>query len=193
MTEGEEAEIQIDPYDYTVEKENQKLNIFYVYINGLNEHKIQHSDLLKDSKGADIICFTETHFRDDVECPIIENYKAYHTILNRTKFLGRNIKSTSLYCNDALFGTEIKQVISERGNLIILKLTNNNRSEIGELFIIVCYKEDRESKFKTKNYFENIKRHKMDLKMKHVITIGGLNGRIGTLNDNDINKLTIVT
>ena len=75
-------------------------------------------------------------------------------------------------------------MINERGNLVILKLTNGNWTEIDELFIVICYREDRESKFKTRNYFENVKQHMINYKMKNVVIIGDLNGRMGTLNDN---------
>ena len=50
-------------------------------------------------------------------------------------------------------------------------------------FLLVCYKENRESKYKTKSYFENVKRHITGQKMKHMILIGDLKGRIGTTND----------
>ena len=55
--------------------------------------------------------------------------------------------------------TKIEEIINENGNLIILKILNKNWLEIKDLFLIVCYKEDRESKYKTGNFFENIKQY----------------------------------
>ena len=60
---------------------------------------------------------------------------------------------------------------------------------IRDRFLIVCYKEDRESKFKTDDYFERIKGLIVEFRMKNIIMIGDLNGRIGQLNDNEQFKL----
>jgi exonuclease III len=165
---------------------NQILKIFYVNINGLSDKKTQNIDLDKEIKMADIICFTETHLEQDSEPPIIKKYKAFHTIVNRnrTKYIGRNIKGVSVYYKEEIPDTHIEELVNERGNLVIIKLSNPHWSEIDELFIIFCYKEDRESKFKTSDYFENIKKYMITYKMENLILVGDLNGRIGTLNDN---------
>ena len=57
-----------------------------------------------------------------------------------------------------------------------------------EIFLIVCYKDNRESKYKERNYFEKVRFYISKFKMKDIILIGDLNGRIGNENDNeDIN------
>ena len=70
-----------------------------------------------------------------------------------------------------------------------MKLSSNNWRDLKELYLIICYKEDRESKFKTLNYFDNLKQHLVNFKIRDVLIIGDLNGRIGLLNDNTELKL----
>lgn len=140
---------------------------------------------MQDINKADIICFTETHLKKEDEPPNIDGYQAFHTLVNRSEYLGRNIKGVSIYYKNNITNTQINEMLSENGNLIILKLTNANWEESEALFLIVCYREDRESKFKTDDYFENIKRYITEFKMKHIFIIGDLNGRIGRLNDNE--------
>ena len=171
------------------EKHLQSLKIFYVNINGWSSQKIQHSDVIADIDNADIICLTETHLRNEEEFPVIENYDAFHSLVNRNNYIGRNIKGVSIYFKDNLHNTNIEELINEKGNLMILKITNSEWTQIDELFLLICYKEDRESKYKTDNYFENIQQHIIDQKMRHIILIGDLNGRIGTMNDNGSLKL----
>ena len=173
-----------------IERKHQKLEIFYVNINGLNHKKLQHPDLTEKLKKADIICFTETHLKDEDDPPTIDNYKAFHAIVSRNKYIGRNIKGVSVYCKENIPDMNVEEVINERGNILILKLSNRNWTDIDELFVIFCYKEDRESKFKTKNYFDNVKQHIVNHKMKDVMIVGDLNGRIGKLNDNRQLNLT---
>ena len=189
--EEEEINLEIDPNNMR-NKINHKLKIFYVNINGLTDKKLKQKEIQIDMKNADIICFTETHLRREMEFPIIEGYeKSFHAIVDRTHYIGRNIKGVSIYVKDSVECTEIKEVVNERGNLIILKVKNSKWIEPSdELFIAVCYKEDRESKFKTEGYFENMKHHIVNHKMKNILLIGDLNGRIGNLNDNE--QLNIV-
>ncbi len=170
----------------------QTLKIFYVNINGLTKQKIQHTDLIADTNNADIICFTETHIKYEEEAPVINNYAAYHALVNRNKYTGRNIKGISIYFKENLDTkktTKVEELVNEKGNLVILKITNTKWTVMNELFLIVCYKEDRESKYKTENYFDNIQQHMIDQKMRHIILIGDLNGRIGKMNDNTHLKL----
>lgn len=182
--EGEEENLEDEFMKSQLTLKNQRLKIFYVNINGLTDKKIQHSDLIEDLKNGDIICFTETHLRDDVDLPKINNYDAYHTTINKSKSIGRNIKGVSVYYKETIPNTNIQEVFKEKGNLLIIKIKNVNWIDINEIFMNFCYKEDRESKFKTHDYFGNLKQHILNYKMKHIIIIGDLNGRIGALNDN---------
>ena len=83
----------------------------------------------------------------------------------------------------------VQETVNENGNLIILKISNKNWTKLKDLFLIICYREDRELKFKTENFFEIIKLHIINSKMKHVMIMGDLNGRIGKLCDNKHLKL----
>ena len=159
--------------------------MFYVNINGLSDEKINQSDMMKDIDKADLICFTETHLRKEYEPPNIDGYRAFHTLVNRKNYLGRNIKGVSIYCKENMNNTQIEEIVNQDGILIILKLTNVKWEKFETLFLIVCYKEDRESKFKTDDYFERIKGLIIEFKMKNIIMIGDLNGRVGLLNDNE--------
>ena len=58
------------------------------------------------------------------------------------------------------------------------------------MHLIVCYKEDRESRFKVANYLEYLKAHILNFEMDNIIIIGDFNGRIGLLNDNVQKKLS---
>ena len=180
-----------DSHSINIKTMNQKLKIFYVNINGLTDQKLEQKEVKEDIVNADIICFTETHLRREMEFPSLENYeKAYHAVVDRTNYIGRNVKGVSIYVKDNITHTNIEEVINEGGNLIILRIKNANWVEPNEIFIVVCYKEDRESKFKTDGYFENLKQHIVTHKMKDIIIIGDLNGRIGSLNDNEHFNLT---
>ena len=108
--------------------------------------------------------------------------------VKRNKYIGRNIKGVSIYYKD-MPNVTIQEIVNENGNLIILKISNKNWTSLKDLFLIVCYREDRESKFKTENFFEIIKLHIINSKMKHVMIMGDLNGRIGKLCDNKHLKL----
>ena len=145
--------------------------------------------MMNDIDRADLICLTETHLREENELPNIDGYRAFHTIVNRKNYLGRNIKGVSIYCKENINNTQIEEIVNQDGILIVLKLTNIKWEAIETLFLIVCYKEDRESKFKTDDYFERIKGLIVEFRMKNIIMVGDLNGRIGLLNDNEQFKL----
>ena len=49
---------------------------------------------------------------------------------------------------------------------------------------MICYRSNRESKYKDKEFYHNIKSHILEYKMENIIIIGDLNGRIGSKNDN---------
>ena len=153
------------------------------------EEKLDHPDLAEDLKKADIVCFTETHLKSDPLLPQINNYKAIHSIVNRNNFLGRNIKGVSVYFKDCIPDTKVQEIHNENGNLIIIKIENRTWIDMKELFVIICYKEDRESKYKTNDYFEILKHQIITHKMEKIIIVGDLNGRIGNLNDNESSNL----
>ena len=188
--EGEE----IDKYDVNKNEQRiirknqpfdqQQIKIFYININGLSDQKIQHPDLCESLKDKDIICFSETHLQKDCEPPIMEDYNALHAIVQREHFIGRNIKGVSVYCRQNISNVKIEEVENEMGNLLIIRISNPNWIETDALFLILCYKEDRESKYRTYHYFEKIKRCIIKHNMENIVMIGDLNGRIGTLNDN---------
>ena len=100
MTEREEVEKQRNPEISKDKPKQHKIDIFYANINGLSEKKINQSDMLKDIDRADLICLTETHLREENELPNIDGYRAFHTIVNRKNYLGRNIKGVSIYCKE---------------------------------------------------------------------------------------------
>ena len=192
MKEEEITKLEIsDSYKTNIQTINQKLKVFHVNINGLTDQKLELKEFKDDIENADIICFTETHLRREMEFPILENYEtAYHAVVDRTNYTGRNIKGVSIYVKDNITNTKIEEVINEGGNLIILKIKTVKGMEPREIFFAVCYKEDRESKFKTYDYFENLKQHIVTHKMKDIFIIGDLNGRTGSLNDNEHLNLT---
>jgi len=166
--------------------QQQQIKLFYVNINGLSDQKLQHPDLTDSLKNADIICFSETHLKHDCDHPIMKDYnKAFHAIVQREHFIGRNIKGVSFFCKDNLPNLKIEELVNEMGNLLIVKISNHYWIEIDVIFIVVCYKEDRESKYKTNHYFEKIKQYIIKFNMENVMIIGDLNGRIGSLNDNE--------
>ena len=67
---------------------------------------------------------------------VIDSHKAFHTLVNRNKYLERNIKGVSIYCKNSNTNTQIDEMLSEKGNLIILKLTNANWEESEALFLL---------------------------------------------------------
>ena len=93
--EGEESDAPNDPNEENENNCNQILKIFYANINGLNDNKIQQTDMMKDINNSDIICFTETHLSKDEEHPEIEDYLSYHTCADKKSILSRNIKGVS--------------------------------------------------------------------------------------------------
>ena len=84
--------------------------------------------------------------------------------------------------------TKFENMVNENGNLVIVRVSNKNWKDFKEFYLVVCYKEDRESRFKTDSYFEKLKDYIIKLKMDNIIVIGVLNGRIGLLNDNEKKK-----
>lgn len=194
---GEETEkinendfLNNDNDDLNVNRET--LKIFYVNINGLTYQKLKDPNIITDIKNNDIICFVETHLREDDEPPEIKHFVGFHTVVNKNKtnFNGRNIKGVSVYVNDKLQNTRIENVVSENGNLIILKVNNSKWKGMKEFFILCCYKEGRDSHYKEDNYYGILKDYIINLKMTNIVIIGDLNGRIGLINDNEQLKLT---
>ena len=116
-------------------------------------------------------------------------YIGYHTCADQKRLFGRNIKGVSIYLKNTANEIKTTEIINEKGNLLILKLSCKNWKNFKDLHLIICYKEDRESKFKTKNYFEILKQHIINFKIRNMIIVGDLNGRIGWLNDNEEMKL----
>ena len=161
---------------------------FYANINGMNNHKIDDSELMIDANKADFLCFTETHLRYADEIQNIKEYKSYHACSTGNKnTLGRNVKGVSVFVKEAIEDTDAIEVVNENGNLIILKIYNEHWYEMKEIFLIVCYRDNRESKYADKDYLNNIKDYIFKFNMKNIILIGDLNGRIGQLNDNEHN------
>ena len=86
------------------------MNIFYVNINGLNDQKLKQIDVHKDFRNADIICLTETHLRYEIEFPKIDNYdQAYHAVVDRKNYMGRNIKGISTYIKESTTEQSLKK------------------------------------------------------------------------------------
>lgn len=181
--ENDEAE-QKDHINY------QSIKISYVNINGLNQQKIANSDMIKDANDSDIICFTETHLKEEDDFPVIDNFIGCHTIVRRNNYLGRNIKGISVYYKESIKDTQVETLVSENGSITILKISNKYWLEFKEIFLIICYKENRESKYKENAYFETVKKYMINFKMRNIILIGDLNGRIGLINDNKKLKLS---
>lgn len=160
----------------------QELNIYYTNINGLNAYKICQSDMIDDIKDIDIICLTETHLNNESEAPKIKGYRNINTVTQKEKRFGRNIKGITTYMKDNN-DLKIEEIKKENGTFIILKLSNI-KWRINEIFLIVCYNEPRESKYRDKNFFENIRNKIIKYKMKNIIILGDFNARIGQNNDN---------
>ena len=161
---------------------------FYVNINGMNRHKIDNSDLMTDVDNADFLCFTETHLRYADEIQNINEYKSYHACSTGNKgTLGRNVKGVSVFVKEAIKNMDVSEIVNENGNLIILKICSDYWYEMKEIFLIVCYRDNRESRYVNQDYLNNIKEYIFKFKMKNIILIGDLNGRIGQLNDNEHN------
>ena len=60
----------------------KSLKTFYVNINGLNDQKLRH-EIKIDTKDSDIICFTETHLKNEDDIPAMDDYNGYHAIVDR--------------------------------------------------------------------------------------------------------------
>ena len=197
MTEGEESETPLDLIkchdDPRAKNNKHRLKIFYVNINGLTTKKMEQLDMIQDIGNSDFICLTETHLYEEEGFPDIKDYIGYHTCENRKKSFGRNIKGVALYHKNSINNIKITEIFKDKGNLLIIKISSQDWKFLKELHLIVCYKEDRESKFKTKDYFENLKEHIINFKIQNVIIVGDLNGRIGWLNDNEHMKLKLRT
>ena len=143
--EGEEKDLKDDKLKYcsVINRKKQHLKIFYVNINGLTDKKIHQSDLTEDLKYADIMCFTETHLKDNADLPKINNYNAFHTSVDRNKFIGRNIKGVSIYHKENILDTIIQEMLKEGGNLIIIKIKNTKWTDIDELFFFFTSVRER--------------------------------------------------
>ena len=139
--------------------------------------------MIKDMD-ADIICFSETHLKEEDNFPIINRYSGRHTMGKKSLKTGRNIKGVSVYIKDNLDNLEFKNVVNEKGTLIITKITSKKYEYLRDIYLIACYRSNRESKYKDKDFYQNIKNHILDHKMENIIILGDLNGRIGTENDN---------
>ena len=124
--EEEEVVITESLSDKNIHETNtQHLKIYYLNVNSLTIDKIRNPDMISDLNNADIICLTETHLRNEEEFPIIPGYNAYHSIVNRnTRYIGRNIKGISIYYKENLGNTKLEEIANERGNLLIIKITN---------------------------------------------------------------------
>ena len=151
----------------------------------MNEYKIKNSDLVNDFKNYDILCFTETHLKEEECPPVVDNYIGYHSIVKRKNYIGRNIKGVSVYIKETNNSMKCEEIKNENGNLMILKVSNTQWKEINSIYLIVCYKENRESRYKENDYFEKIKQYMIELKIHNIIMIGDLNGRIGLISDNE--------
>lgn len=162
----------------------QTINIYYTNINGLNINKIKNSDMIKDINEMDIICFTETHL-NETNVISLDQYNEIATYSKIHNNLGRQIKGVSLYYKNSENGLKFDTILSKNGDTLIIKITNLQWKEIKELFLILCYRESRESKYADKKYFSKIKDVILKYKMKNIILLGDLNSRISTLNDNE--------
>lgn len=137
--------------------------------------------MIEDIKETDFVCFTETHLNSNFP---LNYYTEIETFCEKKNNLGRSIKGVSVYfkTNDNSFNVE--EIVAENGDTIIIKLSNHQWKEIKEIFMIICYRESRESKYADKNYLDKIKKYISKFKMKNILMLGDLNSRTGKLNDN---------
>ena len=160
------------------------LNIKYVNINGLNDDKILNSDLMNDMENADIICFCETHLKDIDNFPIIKNYEGHHSIGKKECKLGRNIKGISIFFKDSLINLKFENIVNYKGTVMIEKISSTKFRCFKDIYLIICYRGNKESRYKDKQFFQIIKNYILQYNMENIILIGDLNGRIGLENDN---------
>ena len=162
-------------------KKHMEIELFYVNINGLNSDKIKNDFFIHDIQRANIICLTETHFSDTQDQSVLENCYGFHTTVKKNISRGRNIKGVSVYVKegDNISLLNVESLIKERGNLQILKLNSMHWDHLEDIFLIICYVDNRDSKYKDREIYENIKQYMIQFKMKNIIIIGDFNGRIG--------------
>ena len=172
LEEGEDDENDSD--------EIKQLKIYYININGLNQSKINNTDMIKDMDDADILCFAETHLKNEDQFPMIRNYTGYHSIGKKSTNLGRNIRGISLYVKDDIQNIKIENIVNENGRILIAKIIVHTSC----IYAIICYRSNRESKYKDKEFYQIIKDYIIQHNMENIIMIGDLNGRIGVENDN---------
>ena len=168
LIEGEDDEPNTDNIN--------ELKISYININGLNNDKIKNTDMIKDMDNADIICFSETHLKNESDYPLIECYSGQHTTGKKSIKSGRNIKGISVYIKDELKDLKIDKVISEKGTIIINRITQKCE-QLSDIYLLICYRSNKESKYKDKDFYENIKDYIIKYKMENILIIGDLNGR----------------
>ena len=167
------------------------IEMFYVNINGLTENKIKHTDLMNDAGNSQIICFAETHLDFENEPIAINSYIAHHSCCRRNNILGRNVKGVSIFLkeNSNIANSRSTVIVSENGNLLIIKFSDSTWKDINDIYLILCYRDNRESKHTDKNFLSRISKYISDYKMKNILMIGDLNGRIGAINDNEFSNL----
>ena len=177
----EEGEDEIIGKDEREQRKFMNIELFYVNINGLNENKTRNSDFLQDTQNADIICLTETHLNVNNEQSLQGNYSSFHTNVEKNNNRGRNIKGVSIFVKeiDYISQPDVENLVKEKGNLQILKLSSTYWNNLQDLFLIVCYVDNRDSNYKDRELYENIEQYMTQFKMKNIIMIGDFNGRIG--------------
>ena len=105
-------------------QKNDELKISYININGLNKNKINDTDMIKDMDNANIICFSETHLKEEDDFPTINNYSGEHTTGKKSLKSGRNIKGISVYLKDNLDNVEFENIVNENGTMMITKINS---------------------------------------------------------------------
>ncbi len=92
---------------------------------GVKNNQLKMENLFKEAGGYDLLCFQETHFKDESDTKNFDNtfeaqFRVFHSVTNE------NFKGVSLIINRRQLGSGFQKVFEIPGKAIAIKYKMNN-------------------------------------------------------------------